>query len=163
MDIANIVASSGNSLSPLYLHISVYVTCLCNPDAIPPIPNCDVMVLRPSVYHILRDLTNGPKDDGSATGSTDPDFNSSRSKDSAESKSSPVQLSTEIIIIDEEESIPSVSQKLPWIKPGEGLAVCASGPASLTSETANAVSRLQLSEKGREFGMIGLHTEVFAL
>jgi len=160
MDIANIVASSATSPSPLYLHISVYVTCLCNPDAIPNIPNCDVMVLRPSVYHILRDLTNGPKGNGSAT---DPDLKTSRLKDSAESKSNPVRLSTEIIIIDEEESIPSASQKLPWTKPGEGLAVCASGPASLTSETANAVSRLQLSEKGREFGMIGLHTEVFAL
>ena len=35
---------------------------------------------------------------------------------------------------------------LPWIKPGGGFAVCASGPASLTGETANAVSPVQLSE-----------------
>jgi ferric-chelate reductase len=156
MDIATIVASSATSATPLYLHISIYVTCLCNPDAIPPIPNCDVIVFRPSAYQILRDLINGPKDDVGAGGA-----DSVPNPENNKSNSSPP--STEIIVIDEEESIPSVSQKLPWIKPGGGMAVCASGPAILTCETANAVSRVQLSKKGRELGMIGLHTEVFAL
>ena len=155
MDIATIVASSSTSPTPLYLHISVYVTCLCNPDAIPPIPNCDVLLLRPSINQILRDLINCPKADASVTGGSDSVSKSSRSKD-------PVPR-TEIVVINEEESIPSVVPTLPWIKPGGGLAVCASGPASLTGETSNAVSRVQLSEKGRELGTIGLHTEVFAL
>jgi ferric-chelate reductase len=160
MDIATIAASSARSPSPLYLHISIYVTGPGSADATLPIPNCDVIVLRPSVYQVLRDLINGQKDDASATGGSDSISNSSRSK---EPESNSGALATEIIAIDTEEGIPSASLRLPCITPGGGLAVCASGPASLTTATANAVSRVQLSKKGRELGMIGLHTEVFAL
>jgi len=108
---------------------------------------------RPSVYQILRDLVDGPKCD--MTGGPDPVSKLPLPK---EPESNPVP---EVIVVDAEESVRS--QKLPWVKPGEGLAVCASGPASLTRGISNAVSRVQLSKKGREFGMIGLHTEVFAL
>lgn len=39
------------------------------------------------------------------------------------------------------------------------LGMCASGPASLTVEAANAVARFG----GRVGGRVGLHTEVFAI
>ncbi|RPD67643.1 hypothetical protein L226DRAFT_583086, partial [Lentinus tigrinus ALCF2SS1-7] len=56
MEITNAVA--GTSLD---LHISVYVTCLCNPEEVPPIPNMDVVATtRPSVTGILRDLVTPP-------------------------------------------------------------------------------------------------------
>jgi len=158
MDIATIAAASATSSSPLYLHISVYVTCLCNPDAIPPIPNCDVIVLKPSAYQILQHLIYPPTDNISATDGFD-----AVPSPSKESESNPALSPTEIVILDEEADIPLVSQKLPWMKPGGGVAVCASGPASLMIETANAVSRVQWNTKGRELGQIGLHTEVFAL
>ena len=43
-------AVSGTSLD---LHVSIYVTCLCNPEAVPPIPNSEVTVLRPTVRKLL--------------------------------------------------------------------------------------------------------------
>lgn len=82
---------------------------------------------------------------------------------SKESEFNPELSPTEIIILDEEADMPLVSQKLPWMNQGGGVAVCASGPTSLMIETANAVSRVQLNTKSRELGQIGLHTEVFAL
>ncbi|TBU24548.1 iron reductase [Dichomitus squalens] len=56
MDIATAVADTS-----LDLYISVYVTCLCNPENVPPIPNMDVTVCpRPSVTTLLRDLVTPP-------------------------------------------------------------------------------------------------------
>ena len=157
MDIATIVVSSATTPTPLSLHVSIYVTGSGNPDVVPPIPHCDVIALRPSVYQILLDVIDGSKDDASATGGSVPALISSHSKDP---ESDPV---TQAIPIDDEDSDLSISQKLPYIKPGERLAVCGSGPASLTTEIANAVSRFQLSKKGRGLGLIGLHNEAFAL
>ncbi len=51
MEIANTVA--GTSLD---LHVSIYVTCLCHPEAVPPIPNSEVGTYRPSVGKILKEL-----------------------------------------------------------------------------------------------------------
>ena len=56
MDIANTVAPSQS----LDLHISIFVTCLCDPSAVPPIPNSDVTVFRPSVTELLRELVTPP-------------------------------------------------------------------------------------------------------
>lgn len=61
MDIATVVAES----SSLDLHITIFVTCLCDPDAVPPIPNCDVTLEseRPSVRQLINDLIAPPVDD----------------------------------------------------------------------------------------------------
>lgn len=40
----------------LDVHVSIYVTCLCNPDAVPPIPNSDVIFERPSFRKVLGNL-----------------------------------------------------------------------------------------------------------
>ncbi|KAH8108382.1 iron reductase [Phellopilus nigrolimitatus] len=48
--------------SSLDLHITVFVTCLCDPEAVPPIPNCDVLLERPSVHRMVESLVRG--DDG---------------------------------------------------------------------------------------------------
>jgi hypothetical protein len=58
---------------------------------------------------------------------------------------------------------PHASRKLPWLGDGGGVAVCASGPASLVREAANAVARVRLSKRGREMGGVDIHTEVFSL
>ena len=58
MDIANAVA--GTSLD---LHVSIYVTCLCNPEAVPPIPNSEVTIYRPSVGQLLTELVTPPAED----------------------------------------------------------------------------------------------------
>lgn len=94
--------------SSIDLHITIFVTCICNPEAIPRIPNCDVIIERPSIYEMLYSLIEG---EGTR---------------------------------------------------GGGVAVCASGPASLTREASNVVARTALT-RGMELGGIVLHTEVYAL
>ncbi|KIK15846.1 hypothetical protein PISMIDRAFT_16235 [Pisolithus microcarpus 441] len=50
VDIGNLAAGSS-----LDIHFSIFVTCLCDPEAVPFIPNCNVKLERPSVYILLRD------------------------------------------------------------------------------------------------------------
>ncbi|SJL02859.1 uncharacterized protein ARMOST_06199 [Armillaria ostoyae] len=54
MDITNTAAPT------LDVHVSIYVTCLCNPDAVPPIPNSDVIFERPRFGKVLGDLVKTP-------------------------------------------------------------------------------------------------------
>lgn len=131
-DIANAVAASDNTLD---LHISIYVTCLCNPEAVPSIPNSVVTVHRPSVGALLRELVTPPT--------------------SSSSSSSSVGASDDM-------DIEAGEEKLAWAGLGGGVAVCASGPETLVRETQNAVARLG-TRRGVELGGVGLHTELFAL
>jgi ferric-chelate reductase len=116
MDIATVAAKSS-----LELHISVFVTCLCDPEAVPPIPNMDVTITRPSIAQLLNDLI---------------DWEGCASAEDVESKS--------------------------MRSPDGGVAVCASGPASLTIEAQNTVAKVGL-RKGLALGGISLHTETFCL
>lgn len=136
MEIATMAAGSS-----VDLHLSIYVTCLCDPEAVPRIPNLDVLIHRPSVTDILRDLVAPPSRS-----------RSSRSidvEDSAEDGKGN----------DEEKADGSIRS---WVPAGGGVAVCASGPCSLTREAQNAVARLSAS-RGVELGGIALHTELFSL
>jgi len=145
MDIANAAALSSASEDPLELHISIYVTCLCNPEAVPPIPNCDVTVIRPSIYRVLMDLTTP---------------NAAKLGSRPSLTASPETASDLDIEIEKEEQ---VKGKLSWVEDGGGLAVCASGPEGLVREASNAVARMKLSGRAHRLGGIGLHTEVFTL
>ena len=119
MDIAN--AAAGSSLD---LHISIFVTCLCDPEAVPPIPNSITTLVRPDVHRLLEHVFSPPPADGDVEGE----------------RSGPAQRSTA----------------------QGGVGVCASGPESLTRESANAVARLAPSHAKR-VGGIALHTEMFSL
>ena len=59
IDIATVVAGC----SSLNLHISIFVTCLCDPEAVPPIPNSVVTMERPTACQLLNDLITPPADD----------------------------------------------------------------------------------------------------
>jgi hypothetical protein len=131
MDIANTAA--GTSLD---LHISVFVTCICNPEAIPPIPNSTVTIVRPSVHALLNDLITPPASGSSKNASLDIE------EDAGEEYSE--------------------SPKLNWVGLGGGVAVCASGPETLTREAHNAVAKVGVT-RGVELGGIALHTELFSL
>jgi ferric-chelate reductase len=48
MDIADAAADSS-----LDIHISIFVTCLCEPEAVPQIPNSIVTMTRPDVHRLL--------------------------------------------------------------------------------------------------------------
>lgn len=143
MDIANAAALLSATEHPLELHISIFVTCLCNPEAVPPIPNCDVTVVRPSIYRVLTDLTSSPEAFG------------------VDSKPALPETASELDVeIDKEVG---VKGKLSHVEDGGGVAVCASGPESLVREASNAVARMKLSGRAHRLGGIGLHTEVFTL
>lgn len=139
------IANTAAASSTLDLHISIFVTCICNPDAVPPIPNSDVTIFRPSVTSILRELTTPP----------------SAACDDAASLSSLTSSAAEHADM-EELAEKAVKCKLPWAGLGGGVAVCASGPETLIRESQNAVAKLGVM-KGRELGGIALHTELFAL
>jgi ferric-chelate reductase len=131
MDVAT--TATGSSLD---LHISIYVTCLCDPLAVPPIPNMDVIVDgRPSVSAILKELIfscsspGGGKEGGSVEGQMVP---------------------------------PSPSGSGTSGSGAGGIAVCASGPCSLIRESQNAVASMSVV-KGVDVGGIALHTEAFML
>jgi len=47
----------GTSLDP---HISTFVTCLCNREAVPRIPNSDVTMVQPSVHSLFNNLLVPP-------------------------------------------------------------------------------------------------------
>ena len=57
-DIATVVAGCPS----LDLHISIFVTCLCDPEAVPPIPNSVVTIERPTARQLLNDMITPPAD-----------------------------------------------------------------------------------------------------
>ena len=59
IDIATVVAGCPS----LDLHISIFVTCLCDPEAVPAIPNSVVTIERPSVRQVLSHMITPPADD----------------------------------------------------------------------------------------------------
>ncbi|KAI9434578.1 iron reductase [Lactarius indigo] len=63
MDIANAAADSS-----LDLHISIFVTCLCDPEAVPPIPNSITTLVRPDVHRLLAHVLSPPPVDGDVEG-----------------------------------------------------------------------------------------------
>lgn len=157
MDIATVAAKSD-----LSVHISVYVTCLCNPEAVPPIPNCDVTIVRPAIYKVLQDLVT-PPEESSEESSEKPMPTTSGIEVVPRLFSRPTTTTTVASSVEDPEDFdPSVRNRLPWVGLGGGLAVCASGPEGLTREAANAVARLQMRH-GLEVGIVGLHTEAFSL
>ena len=163
MDIANTVAPSPS----LDLHISIFVTCLCDPSAVPPIPNSDVTVFRPSVTELLRELVT-PPDERSHTISTHARLGGlGKSKTRASSSSSDEHSQSQTQDEEDEDTEDAdlekcMKSKLQWVGLGGGVAVCASGPESLIRESQNAVARLGVV-RGVELGGVGLHTELFAL
>jgi ferric-chelate reductase len=58
IDIAAAVASSPS----LDLHVSIFVTCLCDPGAVPPIPNSVVTMERPPAHQLLNAIITPPAD-----------------------------------------------------------------------------------------------------
>ncbi|KAI0655804.1 iron reductase [Cubamyces menziesii] len=153
MDIANTVA--GTSLD---LHVSIFVTCLCNPEAVPAIPNSDVTIARPSVTKLLREFMTPP----SARPSGRPTSSSESHKKKLEADAHSIDSESAEDAPDDVENIPSSSARLNWVGLGGGVAVCAAGPESLTREAQNAVARMSLT-RGVELGGVALHTELFAI
>ncbi|KAF8913656.1 hypothetical protein CPB85DRAFT_1375526 [Mucidula mucida] len=127
------IAAVADASTTLDVHVVVYVTCLCNPEAVPRIANSDVIVGRPAVREALEGLVTPPV--GKKVTGADVD-------------------------VDEDEESAMEESKLGWVGLGGGVGVVASGPESLTREASNAVARLSMA-RGRELGGVALHTEMF--
>ncbi len=125
------IAAIADASTTLDVHVVVYVTCLCNPEAVPRIANSDVIVGRPAVREALEGLVAPPV--GKKVTGAD---------------------------VDEDEESAMEESKLGWVGLGGGVGVVASGPESLTREASNAVARLSMA-RGRELGGVALHTEMF--
>ena len=59
-DIATVVAGCPS----LDLHFSIFVTCLCDPETVPQIPNSVVTMERPTAHRVLNSMIASPADDG---------------------------------------------------------------------------------------------------
>ncbi|KAG1794714.1 hypothetical protein EV424DRAFT_1547869 [Suillus variegatus] len=55
---SDLLSSSSNST--IDLHISIFVTCLWDPEAVPHIPNTIGTLSRPSIQNLLKDFNNLP-------------------------------------------------------------------------------------------------------
>ncbi|KAG1829258.1 hypothetical protein EV424DRAFT_1381700 [Suillus variegatus] len=53
------IATAASS-STVDLHISIFVTCLCDPEAVPHIPNSIVTLLRLPIQSLLKDFISLP-------------------------------------------------------------------------------------------------------
>jgi ferric-chelate reductase len=148
-----LAAAEGRGLE---LRISIYVTCLCAREEVPEIPGMEVRVGgRPD----MRGLVAGMIGKGGA---------GEKGKESVDMEMCGCGCAIpekEGSVSEEGEGEGSVEQE----KREKGsccseeqfegrLAVCASGPGSLTREAANAVARWAGVGRG-----VGLHTEVFAI
>ena len=57
--------------STINLHIAVYVTCLCNPEEVPFVPNCDVLLEKPSMRQLVDGVVSSGV--GTAVAAADPE------------------------------------------------------------------------------------------
>ncbi|KAI0312563.1 hypothetical protein OF83DRAFT_1145534 [Amylostereum chailletii] len=146
-EIAHAAAAPGSGLD---LHVSIFVTCLCNPEALPPIPNSVVSIERPSVAALLKEMITPP-----------PPRAPSREGE-GEAFGADAKGGVERVVEVEAGAGAGLEAGLGWVGEGGGVAVCASGPESMTREAHNAVARLGVRHS-RRMGGIALHTEVFSL
>ncbi|KAK7036346.1 iron reductase [Favolaschia claudopus] len=133
----------------LELHIQIHVTCLCDPLAVPAIPNCVVVEGegRPEVRGVLGALIRG----GSSFGAKcDVDV-----EEGGEKRSASV---SEEDIAGEKAAKGRVSED-GGAQDGETTAVFAAGPASLVREAGNAV----VAENLRGGGGVRFCAEVFTI
>lgn len=139
------IAHTAARCPTLDLHISVYVTCLCDPEAVPDIPNSLVTMTRPVPVNLLQSFIHPAAPlSGSETGGTGVTGES-------------VEVGPEKKL-SEAYGVPVLANG--WVSGGVG--VCAAGPESLARGVANAVARVGMLH-GARVGGIELHTEVYAL
>ncbi|CAK5275854.1 unnamed protein product [Mycena citricolor] len=136
-----IAARAASPSSPIRLKIRIFVTCLCDPDAVPDIHGCLVReALRPSVGRWLDGLVSG------TLAAVDAEY---ASKEVGESD----YLSSDA---DLEKGAAAVSDSVQG-----GVAVFAAGPGSLLAEAGNAVVAANLSGRARACGGVEFCGEAF--
>ncbi|KAJ6560633.1 hypothetical protein DFH09DRAFT_1161404 [Mycena vulgaris] len=139
---------------PIKLSIRIYVTCFCDPDAVPVIPGCVVTEARPHVDVMLAELLGG----GAADEEDDEDGGKRKSEASSESASVEGLPAKVAPVAD--------ADKGDWFGEdayGDGVTVIATGPGGLICEARNAVARANLGARGRRAGGVVFCAEVFTV
>ncbi|KAJ7267125.1 iron reductase [Mycena rebaudengoi] len=141
LQIATMAQRGGGAL---VLSIRIYVTCICDPDALPDIPNCVVTLERPDVGRVLGEMMGEtPSTSISAEGSA--------------------SASTEELSHTHPEKSRDVEGGFGQEGGGGGIAVIVSGPPSLIREAGNVVARANASRGGRLVGGVDFCGEVFSV
>ncbi|KAJ7636327.1 iron reductase [Roridomyces roridus] len=121
------------------LRIKIFVTCLCDPEAIPPIRGCVVSEAKPSVSGVLRELL-------------DPDLVSGE-------ESLDVR---EVAAVTSDQDAEKGVSAYAYVQGRDGVAVFAAGPGRLIREAGNAVVRANLlGARGRRAGGVAFCAEEF--
>lgn len=139
--LCQIAARAAHPDAHLTLTIRIFVTCLCDPGAVPRIPGCTVTEARPSVTSVLAEVL-------------DPACASL----SASRSSSELELEVEALPTNALEKGAACAHA-----GGGGVAVFAAGPASLIRVAGNAVVRANLSARGRKAGGVAFCAEAFTV
>ncbi|KAJ6492247.1 iron reductase [Mycena sanguinolenta] len=144
----------------LDLRIRIFVTCLCDPDAVPAIPGCTVTEARPIVGRVLDRLLDDVARQGvdccgqlgPIRGKDEKGVDEKRTSTNSSASASTVDLEAGEVEEDDQE------------KSGTGgVAVFAAGPARLIREAGNAVASANLSARGRKAGGVSFNAEVFTI
>ncbi|KAF7354432.1 Iron reductase [Mycena venus] len=158
LQIATLAAQPSSHID---LRIRIFVTCLCDPSAVPKIPGCTVTEARPSVGRVLeRLLDDVPAPGADCCGQLDP----IRGKGEDGSKTSSASASTDDVLADLEKGGVGVEEGEVEPSGSGGVAVFAAGPGSLIREAGNAVAKANLvGGKGRRAGGVAFNAEVFTI
>lgn len=148
--------------STLDLHTTIYVTCLCNPEGLPPIPNCDVVVERPKIRDVInRVIESHPR---SSSSSTREWSEKKKVQDGPEclghaTPDTQLDLDLDIEVASTTPSSLSPSESL------QSLGVLVAGPPSLIRETGIAVEAIRRSSLLNRGGMldVGFCGEVYSV
>ncbi|KAJ7361090.1 iron reductase [Mycena albidolilacea] len=139
----------------LDLRIRIFVTCLCDPTAVPRIPGCTVTEARPSVGQVLDRLLDPVAAPGADCCG---DLGPIKGRDSTSGASSASASTDELRDADLEKG----GQEPGEVSGRGGVAVFAAGPGSLIREAGNAVALANLG-KGRAAGGVAFNAEVFTI
>ncbi|KAJ7710433.1 hypothetical protein B0H17DRAFT_1847 [Mycena rosella] len=133
--------------SGVELTIQIFVTCLCDPDAVPAIPGCTVTEARPRVEDVLASLISPL----------------SSSSESSSANASTEDLKEVVGEADMEKGVVGNGKGKGYVGGGGGVAVLAAGPGSLIREAGNAVARANLGARGRAAGGVVFCAEAFTV
>ncbi|KAJ7459234.1 iron reductase [Mycena latifolia] len=142
LQIATRAAAPG---SPIQLTIRIFVTCLCDPDAVPAIPGCTVTEARPQVEGVLKELLGAAPAAGARAGSSEVSSASASAEDLPKGKAADVEAGVDDAV------------------EGGGVAVVVAGPGGLIREASNAAARANLSARGRRAGGVAFCAEAFTV
>ncbi|KAJ6621017.1 hypothetical protein B0H10DRAFT_2019643 [Mycena sp. CBHHK59/15] len=139
---------------PLELRIRIYVTCLCDPDAVPPIPGCVVSIQRPRVGALIDEVLEVHSTTCSPRGSSEEEKGVDVEKGLGAVGEREVERGGEG---EEGEGGTQGGQG------GGGMAVVAAGPGTLISEAGNAVARANVRLRRAAVGGVDFCAEAFTV